>query len=84
MKNQYRKMFLGGLLRTGIKSAYKELRKGGARSSRQIMKIENVDRKTAKSDVKYGIKNILKGRLKGLQDKLQRRSIISDINKLNK
>jgi len=48
------------------------------------MKIENVDRKTAKSDVKYGIKNILKGRLKGLQDKLLRRSIISDINKLNK
>ena len=77
-------MFLGGLLRTGIKSAYKELRKGSARSSRQIMKIENVDRKTAKSDVKYGIKNILKGRLKGLQDKLLRRSIISDINKLNK
>ena len=48
------------------------------------MKAEKVDRKTAKSDVKYGIKNILKGRLKGLQDKLQRRSIISDINKLNK
>ena len=84
MKNQYRKMLLGGLLRAGIKSAYKELRKSGGRSTREIMKAEKVDRKTAKSDVKYGIKNILKGRLKGLQDKLQRRSIISDINKLNK
>ena len=82
MKNQYRKMFLGGLLTKGIKAGYKELRKSGARSSREIMKKEKVDRKTAKSDVKYGIKNILLGKLKNTKDKLKRKLTISDINKL--
>jgi|TARA_R100001015_G_C4584688_1_gene140724 hypothetical protein len=82
MKNQYRKMMLGGLLTKGVKMAYKEYRKSGGRSSRQIMNIEKVDRKTAKSDIKYGIKNLLKGKLKNLQDKIKRRLTISDINKL--
>ena len=40
MKNQYRKMFLGGLLTKGIKAGYKEFRKSGGRTSREIMKIE--------------------------------------------
>ena len=82
MKNQYRKMMLGGLLTRGIKTAYKELRKSGTRSKREIMKSEKVDEKTAKSDVKFAIRNLLKGKLKGMKDKLQRRSTISDINKL--
>ena len=82
MKNQYRKMFLGGLLTKGIKAGYKEFRKSGGRSSRDIMKIERVDRKTAKSDVKSGIRNVLQGKLKTMKDKLKKRLTISDINKL--
>ena len=82
MKNQYRKMFLGGLLTKGIKAGYKEFRKSGGRSSRDIMKIERVDRKTAKSDVKSGIRNVLQGKLKTIKDKLKKRLTISDINKL--
>ena len=75
-------MFLGGLLTKGIKAGYKEFRKSGGRSSREIMKIERVDRKTAKSDVKSGIRNVLQGKLKTMKDKLKKRLTISDINKL--
>tara|TARA_R100001086_G_scaffold4357_1_gene3008 strand:- start:3 stop:254 length:252 start_codon:yes stop_codon:yes gene_type:complete len=82
MKNQYRSMLLGGLLTKGIKAAYKELRKRGARSSREIMKKEGVDRKTAKDDIKSGIRNELLGKLKTTKDKLKKRLTISDINKL--
>ena len=82
MKNQYRKMFLGGLLTKGIKAGYKEFRKSGGRTSREIMKIEKVDRKTAKSDVKSGIRDELKSKLKNIKDKLKKRLTISDINKL--
>tara|TARA_R100001015_G_C4497265_1_gene72924 strand:+ start:201 stop:452 length:252 start_codon:yes stop_codon:yes gene_type:complete len=82
MKNQYRKMFLGGLLTKGIKAGYKEFRKSGGRSSREIMKIEKVDRKTAKTDVKSGIRDELKSKLKNIKDKLKKRLTISDINKL--
>ena len=46
------------------------------------MKKEGVDRKTAKDDVKFGIKNILLGKLKNTKDKLKKRLTISDINKL--
>ena len=38
-----RKMFLGGLLTKGIKAGYKELRKSGARSSREIILYSTVD-----------------------------------------
>ncbi len=82
MKNQYRKMFLGGLLTKGIKAGYKEFRKSGGRSSREIMKIEKVDRKTAKRDVKSAIRDELKSKLKNIKDKLKKRLTISDINKL--
>tara|TARA_A100000171_G_C2033592_1_gene97010 strand:- start:181 stop:432 length:252 start_codon:yes stop_codon:yes gene_type:complete len=82
MKNQYRKMFLGGLLSKGIKAGYKEFRKSGGRTSREIMKIEKVDRKTAKSDVKSAIRDELKSKLKNIKDKLKKRLTISDINKL--
>jgi hypothetical protein len=82
MKNQYRKMMLGGLLTKGIKAGYKEFRKGGGRSSREIMKLEKVDRKTAKSDVKSGIRNTIQSKLKDIKDKIKKRLTISDINKL--
>jgi hypothetical protein len=59
MKNQYRKMMLGGLLTTGIKAAYKAYKKSGGRSITEIMKsgVRGAGkRKDAKTDVKYGIK----------------------------
>tara|TARA_B100001057_G_C22097342_1_gene661858 strand:- start:243 stop:470 length:228 start_codon:yes stop_codon:yes gene_type:complete len=59
MKNQYRKMMLGGLLTKGIKSAYKAYKKAGGRSITEIMKsgVRGAgSRKDAKTDIKYGIK----------------------------
>ena len=59
MKNQYRKMMLGGLLTKGIKTAYKAYKKSGGRSITEIMKsgVRGAGkRKDAKTDVKYGIK----------------------------
>jgi hypothetical protein len=59
MKNQYRKMMLGGLLTTGIKMAYKSYKKAGGKSITEIMKsgVRGAGkRKDAKTDVKYGIK----------------------------
>ena len=81
-KNRIKKKMLGGLLTKGIKMAYKEMRKGGTRTSREIMKIEGVDKKTAQSDIKFGLKNVLKGNLKRLQDRIKRRTTIQDIRKL--
>ena len=81
-KNKIKKKMLGGLLTKGIKMAYKEMRKGGTRTSREIMKIEGVDKKTAQSDIKFGLRNVLKGRLKTLQDRIKRRTTIQDIRKL--
>ena len=81
-KNRIKKKMLGGLLTKGIKMAYKEMRKAGTRTSREIMKIEGVDKKTAQSDIKFGLRNVLKGNLKRLQDRIKRRTTIQDIRKL--
>ena len=59
MKNQYRKMMLGGLLTKGIKMAYKSYKKAGGRSITEIMKsgVRGAGKRSdAKTDIKYGIK----------------------------
>tara|TARA_Y100000114_G_scaffold60042_1_gene55028 strand:- start:1436 stop:1684 length:249 start_codon:yes stop_codon:yes gene_type:complete len=81
MKNQYRSMLMGGLLTKGIKAAYKQLRKT-SRSKQEIMKDSKVSEDIAKSDVKSGVRDILKSKLKFEKDKIKRRSIIRDLNKL--
>jgi|TARA_R100001126_G_scaffold102203_1_gene85293 hypothetical protein len=58
----YKKMLLGGLLTKGIKSAYKAYRKTG-KSKREVMKDSKIREEIAKSDVKSGVRDELKGRL---------------------
>tara|TARA_A100000171_G_scaffold35795_1_gene34406 strand:- start:643 stop:870 length:228 start_codon:yes stop_codon:yes gene_type:complete len=75
MKNQYRKMMLGGLLTKGIKMAYKSYKKAGGRSLTEIMKsgVRGAGKRSdAKIDLKYGIrmhggKNLTKQDLKKLR-----------------
>ena len=62
----YKKMLLGGLLTKGIKASYKAYRKSGGRKISDIMKsgVRGAGkRKDAKTDLKYGIKLHVSGKL---------------------
>ncbi len=62
-KGGMQKMLLGGLLTAGIKSAAKKYFKS-SNKTQDIVKKSKVSRKDAKADVKSGIRDVLKGRLK--------------------
>ena len=87
-----KKMLLGGLLTSGIKTAAKKYFKHG-RKTYEIVKKEGGTRAEAKSDVKSGIRDELKGKFQDLDKKfkanksdelikMKRRFTIRDINLL--
>mgnify|MGYP003148712947 FL=1 len=63
-----KKMLLGGLLTSGIKAAAKKYFKHGRKTS-EIVKKEGGTRAEAKSDVKSGIRDELKGKFQDLDKK---------------
>ena len=87
-----KKMLMGGLLTSGIKAAAKKYFKHGRKTS-EIVKKEGGTRAEAKSDVKSGIRDELKGKFQDLDKKfkanksdelikMKRRFTIRDMNLL--
>ena len=83
-----KKMLIGGLLTTPIKSAAKKLFKTGTRKTQQIVKESGGTREQAKRDVKSAIRDELKTKLSKkdvtisnpLYNRKKRRMLIKDIN----
>jgi len=74
----------GKLLSREIKDAYKAYRNTAPKGKKtaDIVKDSKVSRPTAKADVKSGIRQELKTKLKFEKDKTKRRSIIRGLGKL--
>jgi|TARA_R110002012_G_scaffold52407_1_gene134724 hypothetical protein len=74
----------GKFLTKEIRDAYKSYRTSAPKGKKtaDIVKDSNVTRSVAKADVKSGISQELKSKLKFEKDKTKRRSIIRGLNKL--